>query len=252
MSAPVLDLSAIAARLNIGAAALAPEARLAALRQALPGQIVFTTSLGLEDQVITHLIAKAKLDIALATLDTGRLFPETYDVWAATEARYAITVRPYAPQAETLEALVARQGINGFYGSVEARKACCDIRKLEPLRRALEGAQGWVTGLRADQSEHRNNLAFVEYDAARDLVKLNPIFDWTREQTLAFAKTHDSPLNQLHERGYLSIGCAPCTRAVAPGEPERAGRWWWENDDKKECGLHIGPDGKITRTGAPT
>ena len=245
------ELATIAQALNTRAAALDAAGRLVALRSALPGLIVFTTSLGLEDQVITHLIASAGLDIALATLDTGRLFPESYEVWQQTEARYGVRVEAFTPEAGALEALVARQGINGFYDSVEARKACCGIRKLEPLGRALAGAQGWVTGLRADQSEHRTSLAFVEFDEARGLVKLNPIFDWSRDQALAFAKTHDVPLNPLHERGFLSIGCAPCTRAIAPGEPERAGRWWWEDDGKKECGLHIGPDGKITRTGAP-
>ena len=146
--------------------------------------------------------------------------------------------------------MVSAQGVNGFYGSVEARKDCCAVRKLEPLARALKGAQGWVTGLRADQSDHRQGLAFVSFDEARGLVKLNPIFDWTREDAAAFASANDVPVNALHAQGFLSIGCAPCTRAIAPGEPERAGRWWWEDEAKKECGLHVGPDGKLTRTGA--
>ena len=238
------------AALNAQAATQSALERLQSLRAALPGHVVFTTSFGIEDQAITHIIATAGLDIAFATLDTGRLFSETYDLWARTEARYGIKVRAYFPQAGAVEAMVATQGVNGFYGSVDARKACCDIRKLEPLGRALHGAQGWVTGLRADQSDHRQGLAFVSYDEARALVKLNPIFDWTREEVVAFTDANDTPVNALHAQGFLSIGCAPCTRAIAPGEPERAGRWWWEDEAKKECGLHIEPDGRLTRTGA--
>ena len=252
MTGSSLDLSATATRLDAGAAALSPTARLKALREAVPGRIVFTTSFGLEDQAITHLIATAGLDITFATLDTGRLFPETYELWAQTEARYGISVKACFPQAAAVESLVARQGVNGFYDSVDARKACCDIRKIEPLGRALSGAEGWVSGLRADQSDHRQGLAFVTFDAGRRLVKLNPIFDWSREDVVSLTRTENIPVNPLHDKGFLSIGCAPCTRAVAPGEPERAGRWWWEDEDKKECGLHIGPDGKFVRTGAPS
>ena len=242
--------SALVAQLDAQAVSQTALERLTALRAALPGPVVFTTSFGVEDQAITHLIATAGLDIAFATLDTGRLFPQTYDVWAQTEARYGIKVRPFFPQASAVERLVDAQGVNGFYGSVEARKACCDVRKLEPLGRALAGAQGWVTGLRADQSDHRQSLAFVSHDAARGLIKLNPIFDWTREDAAAFAAANGVPVNALHGQGFLSIGCAPCTRAIAAGEPERAGRWWWEDEAKKECGLHVGPDGRLTRTGA--
>ena len=155
----------------------------------------------------------------------------------------------FLPQASAVEALVAAQGVNGFYGSVEARKACCEARKLEPLGRALAGAQGWVTGLRADQSDHRQALSFVSFDEARVLVKLNPIFDWTRSDAVASTTANNVPVNALHAQGFLSIGCAPCTRAIAEGEDERAGRWWWEQDDKKECGLHFSPDGKIIRPG---
>jgi len=240
-----------ASELNARLAPLEAPDRLVALREALPGErIVFTTSLGIEDQAITHMIAKAGLDIAFATLDTGRLFPETYDVWAQTEALYGIAITPFYPRSNATEALVARDGINGFRNSVEARKACCGVRKVEPLARALAGARGWIAGLRADQSDHRGALDIVTHDAARDLFKLSPIFDWSRERVVDYVKRHDVPVNALHAQGFLSIGCAPCTRAVAPGEPERAGRWWWEQEDKKECGLHVAPDGRLVRAGA--
>ncbi len=242
---------ALVTRLNAQAAGQSALERLQALRAALSGPIIFTTSFGVEDQAITHLIATAGLDIAFATLDTGRLFPQTYDVWAQTQARYGIKVQAFLPQASAVEALVAAQGVNGFYDSVEARKACCDARKLEPLGRVLAGAQGWVTGLRADQSDHRQALSFVSFDEARGLIKLNPIFDWTRADAVAFTKANNVPVNALHGQGFLSIGCAPCTRAIADGEPERAGRWWWEDETKKECGLHVGPDGRLSRAGAP-
>ena len=241
---------ALVTRLNAQASGQSALERLQALRAALPGPVVFTTSFGVEDQAITHLIATAGLDIALATLDTGRLFPQTYDVWAQTQARYGLKVQAFLPQTSAVEALVAAQGVNAFYDSVEARKACCEARKLEPLGRALAGAQGWVTGLRADQSDHRQGLAFVSFDEGRGLVKLNPIFDWTRADAVAFTTANNVPVNALHAQGFLSIGCAPCTRAIADGEPERAGRWWWEDEAKKECGLHVGPDGRLSRTGA--
>ncbi len=248
MSAP--DLDAIAASLNARIAPLEAPARLAALRAALPGRIVFTTSLGIEDQAITHMIATEKIDIALATLDTGRLFPEAYDVWTRTEERYGVAIAPYFPDGAAVEALVARQGVNGFYNSIEARKACCEARKVEPLARALDGAEGWIAGLRADQSDHRGALAFVTADNARGLIKLSPIFDWTRERVVDYVARHAIPVNPLHDKGFVSIGCAPCTRAILPGEPERAGRWWWEQEDKKECGLHVGPDGRLVRANA--
>lgn len=237
--APALD-SAFAAQNAIG--------RLRLLRERVEGRIVFTTSLGVEDQAITHMIATAGLAIEIATLDTGRLFPEAYEVWARTEEKYGLRIKPFYPQAQAVEALVADQGINGFYYLVEARKACCGVRKVEPLGRALAGAAGWVTGLRADQSDHRQGLGFVAHEAARGLIKANPIFDWTRPQVADFVKANDVPVNPLHERGFLSIGCAPCTRAVKPGEPERAGRWWWEDEAKKECGLHVTDDGRVVRT----
>ncbi len=224
--------------------------RLTSELRARPGGAVFTTSLGLEDQVLTHLIAAAGLRerVVFATLDTGRLFPETYTLWEETERRYGVAIRPYAPDTGAVEALVRDQGINGLYRSPEARKRCCQVRKLAPLDRALDGAALWITGLRANQSQARAGIGFVEHDAARGLTKLNPLHDWSRDELAAFAADNDVPVSPLHARGFVSIGCAPCTRAVAPGEPERAGRWWWEQDAAKECGLHVGPDGRLVRT----
>lgn len=229
---------------------LGPPGRLARFRQAVTGRIVLTTSFGLEDQVLTHWIAEAGLDVDLVTLDTGRLFPETYDVWAATEARYGVKVRPFSPAPDAVATLVARDGINGFRDSIAAREACCGIRKVRPLAEALAGAAGWITGLRGNQSAARAGVPVVSFDADRALLKLSPLADWTREQVAAFAARHDVPVNALHAQGFLSIGCAPCTRAIRPGEPERAGRWWWEDEAKKECGLHVTDDGRLSRATA--
>ena len=232
------DLARRAPALSDALAMLAPTQRLIGLRAAVEGRIVFTTSFGLEDQVLLHLLCEAGIEVDVVTLDTGRLFPETYATWEETERRYGRRIRAVYPRHDALEALIAAQGINGFYQSRAARAACCDVRKVEPLARALDGARGWITGLRADQSAHRRGVDLVEADRGRGLLKLNPLCDWTRDTVAAFARDHAVPTNPLHERGFLSIGCAPCTRAVRPGEPERAGRWWWEDDAKKECVLH--------------
>jgi sulfate adenylyltransferase large subunit/phosphoadenylyl-sulfate reductase (thioredoxin) len=234
-------LIARAAALEKTLAGLDAAARLAAFRSEVAGRLAFTTSFGLEDQVILHIICEAGLDIDLVTLDTGRLFPETYTAWEETEARCGRRIRAIYPRHDALEALVQAQGINGFYQSREARAACCDARKVEPLGRALAGAAGWITGLRADQSVHRSDAGPVVADTERGLLKLSPLHDWTREAVLRFADANAVPRNALHERGFASIGCAPCTRALRPGEPERAGRWWWEDESKKECGLHVRP-----------
>ncbi len=175
------------------------------------------------------------------------MFPQTYAVWADTEQRYGIKIDAYAPGSEALAHLVRQNGINGFYHSVDARHACCAVRKLEPLTRALAGAAAWVTGLRADQSDSRRGQAFVTTDTPRNLLKVNPLLDWTRDQVAALVHDADIPHNPLHDQGYLSIGCAPCTRAVAPGEPERSGRWWWEQDYTRECGLHLTAEGRLVR-----
>jgi bifunctional enzyme CysN/CysC len=227
-----------AASLAVGLKGLWPAERMQRLRQRVEGKITFTTSFGLEDQAILHWIAQLGLDIDVVTLDTGRLFPETYAVWAESEKRYGRRIRAVYPDHNALEALVARQGVNGFYQSVEARMSCCHVRKVEPLNRALAGAEAWITGLRADQSAQRADVAVLAHDAEHGLLKLNPLFDWKREAILAFATRNAIPISALHGKGFASIGCAPCSRAVAPGQPERSGRWWWEQDDNKECGLH--------------
>lgn len=200
---------------------------------------VFTTSLGIEDQVITEAIATGGLDIRIITLDTGRLFPETEALITETETRYNTRIERFHPEAAAVDDYVKNYGRNGFYESVEARHACCQVRKLEPLARALDGAAYWITGLRRGQSGNRATTPYAEADAARGLIKVNPLADWSLEDIRAHVERRAIPVNPLHARGYPSIGCEPCTRAIKPGEPERAGRWWWENDAKRECGLHV-------------
>jgi phosphoadenosine phosphosulfate reductase len=224
--------------------------RLAAIRARIAGRIVFTSSFGLEDQAITHALLSQKLAVEIATLDTGRLFQETYEVWAATERRYGTRIAAFAPDHAGAEALLARQGVDGMRTSVAARLECCAVRKVAPLQRVLAGSAAWITGMRAGQSADRAGLAPAAFDVQRRLIKVNALFDWTREQTFEFVRAHQVPYNKLHDRGFLSIGCAPCTRALQPGEPERAGRWWWEQEEKKECGLHVAADGRISRAGA--
>jgi phosphoadenosine phosphosulfate reductase len=229
---------------------LDPPRRLSLLRERVEGPFVFTTSFGLEDQVLTHWIAGAGIDVSFVTLDTGRLFPETHAVWAVTERRYGIRVRAFYPDTVSVEALVEARGINGLYASKAARVACCTVRKIEPLRRALRGAAAWITGLRADQSAARAEIDFVSHDAVHGLLKVNPLRDWSRGRLADVAAAEDIPVNPLHARGFLSIGCAPCTRAVTPNGEERSGRWWWEEESARECGLHLTPDGRLVRAGA--
>lgn len=200
---------------------------------------VFTTSLGLEDQVLTAALAETVPTVRIVTLETGRLFDETLALIAQTEERYGISIERFRPDPGKLAAYVDRFGQNGFYDSVEARHACCGVRKLEPLDRALEGTDLWITGLRRGQSGNRASVPYVAWDPVRGLVKANPLADWDIETIRDFADAHAVPVNPLHDRGFPSIGCAPCTRAIAPGENERAGRWWWEHDAKRECGLHV-------------
>ncbi|RZK01629.1 MAG: phosphoadenylyl-sulfate reductase [Flavobacterium sp.] len=202
------------------------------------GKIVFSTSFGWEDQVITDLIFANKIPIKVFTLETGRLFPETYYVWNRTLEVYQQTIHAYYPQAGLLEAMVNTKGPNSFYESVENRKECCHIRKIEPLKRALFGNEIWVTGIRAEQSANREDMHDLEYDASNQLIKFHPIFEWTLEEVKRYIKDNNIVYNTLHDKGFPSIGCAPCTRAVQPGEDFRAGRWWWEDQSKKECGLH--------------
>ncbi|HEV2570485.1 MAG TPA: phosphoadenylyl-sulfate reductase [Beijerinckiaceae bacterium] len=248
MSNPRITL---AAHLDESFRALDTLERLRLLCDEVGGRIVFTSSLGIEDQALTHLILANDLPIEVVTLDTGRLFTETYKVWAETEARYGRRIRAYYPRHDALEELVAHQGIDGFYDSVAARHACCDVRKVEPLKRALEGASVWITGLRAGQSAGRSAVGFVAFDSGHGVLKANPLLDWERERLTDFIAENHVPVNALHAKGFPSIGCAPCTRAVAPGESERAGRWWWENEDQKECGLHVDESGRLVRAKAP-
>ena len=239
------DLTARAARLDAALAALPPDAldaRLDAVVRTVAGRgpAVFTTSFGLEDQALTHAVRAGGHPVRLVTLDTGRLFPETTALWADTEARYG-PVPGLVPDGPATEALLADQGTFGFRRSVADRHACCGVRKIEPLGRALAGAGAWITGLRAEQSANRARTPFAEADPEKNLIKVSPLADWDRERLAAYVAARAVPVNPLHARGFPSIGCAPCTRAVRPGEPERAGRWWWEAEAKRECGLHDRP-----------
>ncbi len=215
--------------------------RIELMASAIKGRIAFSTSLGIEDQAILHAIAESGAPIDVFTLDTGRLFAETVDTIAESEARFGIKIRVLAPEAGEVEALVARDGVLGFRNSIEARKACCHVRKVVPLKRGIEGAAGWVTGLRRGQSGGRADMPFAAWDEEFKLVKLNPIADWPLETLEAYVEQHAIPVNALHAKGFPSIGCEPCTRAIRPGEDIRAGRWWWENESGRECGLHNRP-----------
>jgi phosphoadenosine phosphosulfate reductase len=200
-------------------------------------KLVFSTSFGQEDQAITHAIASQKLPVEIFTLDTGRQFQESYELIDLTIKKLGFNLKTYFPQTSAVEKLVETKGFNSFYASVENRKECCFIRKIEPLNRALQGAQVWITGLRAEQSENRAEMPMIEYDAQKNLYKINPLIDWTFEALEHYLAEHKIPQNPLHKKGFVSIGCAPCTRAISEGEHPRAGRWWWENS-QKECGLH--------------
>jgi phosphoadenosine phosphosulfate reductase len=212
-----------------------------------PGEVVFSSSFGQEDQVIFDAIAREKLNIRIFTLDTGRLFPETYDLMDNTKARYNHSFETYFPNNSAVEKLVAEKGFNSFFHSVENRKECCFIRKIQPLKRALQGAKIWITGLRAEQSENRAAMQMVEFDAGNQVIKVNPLIHWTYEDVLAYIEKYKVPDNPLHRKGFISIGCQPCTRAIFPGEHPRAGRWYWE-ESKKECGLHstLATDEKVS------
>jgi phosphoadenosine phosphosulfate reductase len=201
--------------------------------------ITFANSYGAEDMVLTDIIAKENLAIEIFSLDTGRLPAETYTLMADVENTYVIKPMVFFPKHEAVESYVRTQGINAFYESIELRKACCHMRKVEPLQRALTGKQAWITGMRAEQATTRSNLPVREYDAGNQLEKFNPLSDWTEKEVWAYIRLYNVPYNALHDQFYPSIGCAPCTRAVAMGEDIRAGRWWWEDPTSKECGLHV-------------
>ncbi|MDV6345756.1 phosphoadenylyl-sulfate reductase [Nitrosomonas sp. Is37] len=201
---------------------------------------VFASSFGAEDMVLTDLIARDYPGIAVFTLDTGRLPQETYDLMQVVRDRYGLSIQAYFPDAAAVESYVAQNGPNGFYQSVELRKRCCYIRKVEPLQRALTGKRAWITGMRREQAVTRDSLAISAFDAENNIQKFNPLCEWSNAEVWIYLKQHDVPYNKLHDRFYPSIGCAPCTRAITPGEDVRSGRWWWENPESKECGLHVG------------
>lgn len=211
---------------------------LSLLASNFPGKVTFSTSFSFEDQVIAHHILHKRLPISIFTLDTGRLFAETYSVWSSTNERYQTQIKAYYPDHSLLEPFIEEKGPNSFYESVENRKTCCHIRKVEPLKRALAGNVIWITGLRAEHSPARQDLQQLEWDAANRIIKYHPLLHWTTEQTKAYINENNIPYNPLHDKGFISIGCAPCTRAIKAGEDFRAGRWWWEESSKKECGLH--------------
>ena len=216
------------------------EKSLAVLADIFPGKVIFSTSFGWEDQVLTHMIFSEKLPVKVFTLETGRLFPETYSVWNRTLERYGQPVHAYYPETAAVENMVSLKGPTSFYESVENRKECCGIRKIEPLKRALDGNEIWITGIRAEQSANRESMENLEWDAENRIIKFHPLFNWSLEQVKDYIRENNIPYNSLHDKGFPSIGCAPCTRAVNEGEDFRAGRWWWEDANKKECGLHTG------------
>ncbi len=204
-----------------------------------PAKILFTTSFGIEDQVITHKIFSNNLAIKVVTLDTGRLFPQTYEVFSQTISKYSKKIYTYFPDYVTVEKMVTEKGPFSFYKSKENRIECCGIRKVVPLNRALHGMECWISGIRGSQSDNRSNLSNLEYDEEKKLFKYHPLFEWSLEDVENYIRNNNIPYNSLHDKGFLSIGCEPCTKAVLKGQDFRSGRWWWENDGPKECGLHI-------------
>jgi phosphoadenosine phosphosulfate reductase len=204
----------------------------------LPGKIALSTSLGLEDQALTEIISSIDKKAKIFTLDTGRLFPETYDLIDRTSVKYGVTIQVFFPNKEEVEEMVNTNGINLFYDSIASRKMCCNTRKLVPLSRAMNGLDAWITGLRRDQSITRKDMQLVEWDENYNILKINPLINWSENDLNEYIKSKNIPYNPLHDKGFASIGCLPCTRAIEPDEDVRAGRWWWENPDTKECGLH--------------
>lgn len=210
---------------------------LGIISRSFPGLVAFSSSLGQEDQVITDAIFKNDLPVKVFTIDTGRLFSEAYELVDRTIARYKRPVHVYFPDFNEVEEFVTKKGINSFYESPENRKECCHIRKVLPLNRALSGMKVWITGLRSEQSANRSTMEMIEWDESKKLYKFNPLIRWSYDEVVNYLKEFNVPYNPLHDKGFISIGCAPCTRAIEPGEDPRAGRWWWESS-QKECGLH--------------
>ena len=238
----IADIIGLEAQLQ----ALPIHERLKLFRNVVSGKIVLSTAFGAAGQVISDIVLKEDIDIEIATVDTGRLFPETYDLMARMQTLSDNKIKIYYPDHEKLQAFVSQKGINGFYDSVETRQNCCHLRKVEPLERALTGAKGWITGLRGSQSDTRQDMKMLSYDENYGVVKFNPLFDWSADSVWDYIKQNNVPYNELYDQGFASIGCAPCTRAIAIGDDERSGRWWWEQESQKECGIHI-VDGKIIR-----
>jgi len=203
-----------------------------------PNTIAFSTSMGLEDQALTEIVASIDKNANIFTLDTGRLFPETYDLIDRTSKKYGINIKLYFPDNKAVEEMVNNKGINLFYDSIDNRKQCCQVRKLDPLARAMKEFDGWITGLRKDQSVTRTTMKLVEWDENNNMIKINPLIHWTEEDVQDYIGAKKIPVNPLHNKGFASIGCQPCTRAIEEGEDIRAGRWWWEDPETKECGLH--------------
>lgn len=228
----------IADRLNERFAGRKPEEVLEYFLGTYRGHIALASSLSIEDQVLTDMICRMMPETRIFTLDTGRLFPETYSLIERTNMTYGIRIQLFFPDYRQVEEMVARHGVNLFYESIEKRRLCCHIRKLEPLKRAFAGLKVWICGLRHGQSVTRTDVRLVEWDENNQLLKLNPLIAWTEEEVWAYIRKHGVPYNKLHDQGFPSIGCQPCTRAVAPGGDIRSGRWWWEDPDHKECGLH--------------
>ncbi len=226
------------AQFNQQFAGKSPEFVLTYFLHAYSGRIALSSSLSIEDQMLTDLIARIAPATRIFTLDTGRLFPETYSLIERTRMKYPITLEVFFPDAVEVENMVRENGINLFYESAELRKKCCQVRKIQPLKRAFQGLEVWICGLRREQSVTRQDMQLIEWDAPNGLIKLNPLIDYTEAQVWEYIKTNQVPYNKLHDRGFPSIGCQPCTRAIEPGEDVRAGRWWWENPEQKECGLH--------------
>jgi phosphoadenosine phosphosulfate reductase len=226
---------------------LPAEEGIALLASRYPGNVIFTSSFSLEDQVITDLVMQLSPDIKpihIATLDTGRLFEETYKVFSQTLLRYKRNIEVFFPEASAVEAMVNEKGPFSFYDSVENRKECCNLRKVVPLSRALQGSECWITGIRSEHSQNRQNMEQLEWDHVNRILKYHPLLHWTEAEVRSYIRSRGIPYNILYDRGFPSIGCAPCTRAVKEGEDPRAGRWWWELNSGKECGLHSSNENK--------
>lgn len=212
---------------------------IAHIASAYAGKVALSTSFSYEDQAISHIIFSNNLPVDVFTLDTGRLFTETYSTWSRTVEKYGQKITAYYPNAKELQDFVEENGPNSFYESVDHRKQCCFIRKVEPLTRALQGKEIWITGIRAEHSNNRHDMPQVEWDEANQVIKYHPLLHWTTQEVADFIAANNVPYNPLHDKGFVSIGCQPCTRAIKPGDDFRAGRWWWEDSSKKECGLHV-------------